>query len=88
MEYVRRVPAPPLDRFIDDIYCLTGVPHHRLMNVPPMPSAHLFLHLGGPVRLWEPRPRRVVSTWSSGQASVWRPRTARFRPARWPMPLG
>jgi AraC-like DNA-binding protein len=53
MEYVGRVPAPPLDRFIDDIYCLTGLPHHRLMNVPPMPSAHLFLHLGGPVRLWD-----------------------------------
>jgi hypothetical protein len=25
MEYVGRVPAPPLDRFIDDIYCLIGV---------------------------------------------------------------
>ena len=23
MEYVGRVPAPPLDRLIDDIYCLT-----------------------------------------------------------------
>jgi AraC-like DNA-binding protein len=53
MEYVGRVPAPPLDRFIDDIYCLTGVPHHRMMSVPPMPSGHLFLHLGGPVRLWD-----------------------------------
>jgi len=47
------VPAPPLDRFIDDIYCLTGVPRHRRMNVPPMPSAHLFVNLGGPVRLWD-----------------------------------
>lgn len=53
MEYVGRVPAPPLDRFIDDIYCLTGVPRHRRMNVPPMPSAHLFLNLGGPARLWD-----------------------------------
>jgi AraC-like DNA-binding protein len=54
MEYVGRAPAPPLDRFIDDIYCLNGVPGHRRMNVPPMPSAHLFLNLGGPVRLWDP----------------------------------
>ncbi|TQJ85463.1 hypothetical protein [Streptomyces sp. SLBN-31] len=53
MEYVGQVPAPPLDRFIDDIYCLTGVPQHRLMSVPPMPSAHFFLPLGGPVRLWD-----------------------------------
>lgn len=51
MEYVGRVPAPPLDRFIDDVYCLTGVPRHRSVNVPPMPSAHLYLHFGGPVRL-------------------------------------
>ncbi len=41
----------PRDRFIDDIHCLTGVPRHRRMNVPPMPSAHLFVNLGGPVRL-------------------------------------
>jgi AraC-like DNA-binding protein len=51
VEYAGRVPAPPLDRFIDDIYCLTGEPRHRRMNVPPMPSAHLFINLGGPVRL-------------------------------------
>jgi hypothetical protein len=44
MEYIGRVPAPPLDRFIDDIYCLTGVPRYRLMSVPPMPSAHLFVN--------------------------------------------
>jgi AraC-like DNA-binding protein len=56
MDYVGRVPAPPLDRFVDDVYCLTGVPTHRLMNVPPMPSTHLFLNLGGPVRLWDSDP--------------------------------
>jgi AraC-like DNA-binding protein len=56
VEYVGQVPAPPLDRFIDDIYCLSGVPRHRRMNVPPMPSAHLFVNLGGPVRLWDSDP--------------------------------
>ena len=53
MEYAGQVPGPPLDRFIDDIYCLTGVPRHPRMNVPPMPSAHLFVNVGGPVRLWD-----------------------------------
>jgi AraC-like DNA-binding protein len=56
MEYVGRVPAPPLDRLIDDLYCLTGVPRYRRMNVPPMPSAHLFLNLGEPVRVWDSDP--------------------------------
>jgi hypothetical protein len=51
VEYVSRVPATPLDRFIDDVYCLTGVPRHRRMSVPPMPSAHLFINLGAPARL-------------------------------------
>jgi len=76
MEYVARVPAPPLDLFIDDIYCLTGVPRHRRMNVPPMPSAHLFLNLGGPVRLWDSDPSvptaMVTDGWFMG---VW---TRRF----------
>ncbi|GAA3946459.1 hypothetical protein GCM10023085_30780 [Actinomadura viridis] len=76
MEYVGRVPAPPLDRFIDDIYCLTGVPRHRRMNVPPMPSAHLFVNLGGPARLWDSDPSVppavIIDGWFMG---VW---TRRF----------
>jgi AraC-like DNA-binding protein len=83
MEYVGRVPAPPLDRFIDDIYCLTGVPSHRRMNVPPMPSAHLFLNLGGPVRLWDPDasvpPAVLTDGWFMG---LWTRRFVFEYPAR------
>jgi AraC-like DNA-binding protein len=76
MEYVGRVPAPPLDRFIDDIYCLTGVPRHRRMNVPPMPSAHLFVNLGGPVRLWDSDPSVLPAVFTDGWfMGVW---TRRF----------
>ncbi|WP_328696443.1 helix-turn-helix domain-containing protein [Streptomyces sp. NBC_00342] len=50
------MPAPPLDRFIDDIYCLTGVPGHRRIGVPPMPSAHLYINLGEPALLWDSDP--------------------------------
>jgi AraC-like DNA-binding protein len=56
VQYVRRVPDPPLDRFVDDIYCLSGVPRHRRLNVPPMPSAHLMVNLAGPVRLYDSDP--------------------------------
>ncbi len=76
MQYVSRVPAPPLDRFIDDIYCLTGVPRHRRMNVPPMPSAHLFVNLGGPVRLWDSDPSVPPAVFTDGWfMGVW---TRRF----------
>ncbi|MFG1941575.1 helix-turn-helix domain-containing protein [Nonomuraea sp. NPDC048826] len=76
MDYVGRVPDPPLDRFVDDVYCLTGVPRHRLMNVPPMPSAHLMVNLGEPVRLWDADPSVPPATITGGWLmGVW---TRRF----------
>jgi AraC-like DNA-binding protein len=76
VEYAGRVPAPPLDQFIDDIYCLTGVPRHRRMNVPPMPSAHLFVNLGGPVRLGDSDPSVSPAVFTDGWfMGVW---TRRF----------
>jgi AraC-like DNA-binding protein len=53
VEYVGRAPAAPLDRFIDDLYCLSGFPRHRRLNVPPMPSAHLMINMGAPIRLYD-----------------------------------
>ena len=76
MRYVGRVPAPPLDRFIDDIYCLTGVPRHRRMVVPPMPSAHLLVNLGGPAHLWDSDPSVPPAVFTDGWfMGVW---TRRF----------
>ncbi|HEX4818176.1 MAG TPA: helix-turn-helix domain-containing protein [Nonomuraea sp.] len=76
MQYVRRVPAPPLDRFIDDIYYLTGTPRHRRVNVPPLPSAHLFVNLGGPVGLRDSDPSVPPALFADGWfMGVW---TRRF----------
>ncbi|WP_422773239.1 helix-turn-helix domain-containing protein [Plantactinospora sp. WMMC1484] len=76
MEYVGQVPAPPLDRFIDDIYYLTGAPRYRRMNVPPMPSAHLFVNLGEPVRVWDSDPAVPPALFTDGWfVGVW---TRRF----------
>jgi AraC-like DNA-binding protein len=76
VEYVGRAPAPPLDRFIDDIYCLTGIPRHRRLNVPPMPSAHLFINLAGPVRLYDSDPAVPPAVFTDGWfMGVW---TRRF----------
>jgi len=76
VEYVARVPAPPLDLFVDDIYCLTGAPRYRRVNVPPMPSAHLFVNLGGAVRLWDSDPSVPSSVVTDGSfMGVW---TRRF----------
>ncbi|MGW4945422.1 DUF6597 domain-containing transcriptional factor [Actinoplanes sp. NPDC004185] len=83
MEYFGRVPAPPLDSFIDDIYCLAGIPRHPRMNVPPMPSAHLFLNLGDPVRLSDSDPSVPPVTLTDGWfMGVWTRRFLIDYPAR------
>ena len=83
MDYVGQVPAPPLDRFIDDVYCLTGVPYHRRMTVPPMPSAHLFVNLGDPVRLRDSDPSVAPAVFTDGWfMGVWTRRFLVEYPAR------
>ena len=76
MEYIGRPPAGPLDRFIDDIYCLAGVPRHRRLIVPPMPSAHLVINLGGPIGLYDSDPAVPPAIFTDGWfMGVW---TRRF----------
>ncbi|GGS82731.1 putative AraC-family regulatory protein [Planobispora rosea] len=51
MEYVSRVPRPPLDGLIDDLYYLAGEPPYARLTLPPMPSALLIVNLGAPFRI-------------------------------------
>ncbi|WP_433202270.1 helix-turn-helix domain-containing protein [Dactylosporangium sp. CS-047395] len=51
MEYVSRVPRPPLDGLIDDLYYLEGAPPYARLVLPPMPAALLIVNLGAPFRV-------------------------------------
>ncbi|MBB5979284.1 helix-turn-helix domain-containing protein [Kribbella solani] len=51
MEYVSRVPRPPLDGLIDDLYYLEGTPPYARLMLPPMPGALLIVILGDPFRI-------------------------------------
>ena len=51
VQYVSRVPRPPLEGLIDDLYYLEGSPPYARMTLPPMPSAVLIVNLGAPFRL-------------------------------------
>jgi AraC-like DNA-binding protein len=51
VEYVSRVPRPPLDGLIDDLYYLEGDPPYAWLTLPPMPSAVLIVNLGAPFRI-------------------------------------
>ena len=51
VEYVSRVPRPPLGGLINDLYYLEGDPPYATLTLPPMPSAVLILNLGAPFRI-------------------------------------
>jgi hypothetical protein len=51
VEYVSRVPRPPLDGLIDDLYYLEGAPPYARLTLPPMPGALLIVNLGEPFRI-------------------------------------
>ena len=51
VEYVSKVPRPPLDGLIDDLYYLEGSPPYARLTLPPMPAALLIVNLGAPFRI-------------------------------------
>jgi AraC-like DNA-binding protein len=51
MKYVSRVPRPPLDGLIDDLYYLEGASPYTRLTLPPAPSALLIVNLGAPFRI-------------------------------------
>jgi AraC-like DNA-binding protein len=48
VEYVSRVPRPPLDGLIDDLYYLEGASPYARLTLPPAPAALLIVNLGSP----------------------------------------
>ncbi|MFF2390049.1 helix-turn-helix domain-containing protein [Agromyces sp. NPDC058104] len=46
MEYLSRVPGPPLDGLIDDLYYLEGVPPYSRLMLPAAPAPLLIVNLG------------------------------------------
>src|SRR3954469_17874432 len=51
VEYVSRVPRPPLDGLINDLYYLEGAPPYPRLTLPPAPAAFLIVNLGAPFRI-------------------------------------
>ncbi len=46
-----RVPRPPLDELIEDLYYLGGTPPYPWLTLPPAPAAVLIVNLGAPFRI-------------------------------------
>lgn len=54
MDYISRVPAPPLNAYIDDLYYIEGASPYPRLKVSPMPSLHLMINLGQPFAMYVP----------------------------------
>jgi AraC-like DNA-binding protein len=84
MDYASRVPRPPLDALIDDLYYLEGPAPYPRMKVPPMPSEHLMVNLGEPFRMHDAMPAAppaaCVDSWCMG---LW----TRYYVVEWPLPV-
>lgn len=52
MDYVSRIPASPLNAYIDDLYYIDGIPPYSRLKVPAMPSLHLMINLGQPFEVY------------------------------------
>lgn len=51
MEYVSRVPRPPLDDLVQDVYYLAGEPPYRRFTLPAAPAPLLIVNLGAPFQI-------------------------------------
>jgi len=51
VKYVSRVPRPPLDGLIDDLYHLEGAPPYARLTLPAAPAPLLIVNLRAPFRI-------------------------------------
>ena len=60
VEYVSRVPGPPLDGLIDDLYYLEGAPPYSRLMLPAAPAPLLIVNLGAPFHIRAGTDREAV----------------------------
>lgn len=66
--YLERIPAPPLNAYIHDIYCWSGAAPYPRMKVVPLPALHLMVNLGEPFRVYAPNCAEPVAVFTDSLA--------------------
>ena len=54
MTYIRYIPSPPLNTYIDDLYYLDGPASYPRQKVLPVASSNLMINLGNAFHVYEP----------------------------------
>jgi AraC-like DNA-binding protein len=62
MDYIPRIPAPPLNAYIDDLYYINGISPYPRLKALPMPSLHLMINLGQPFQVYSPAQSQPFAT--------------------------
>lgn len=72
MNYIRHVPAPPLNEYINNLYCLDGRMLYSRERIVPLPSFDLKINFGGIVQMHElDHHKRTTSLNESWCVGVW-----------------
>lgn len=84
MIYISRIPSPPLEAYIDDLYYIEGAPPYPRMTVSPMPSLNLMVNLGQPFQVYAPGQAAPFATCTD---SWWIGMWSTYYVVDWPQPV-
>lgn len=72
MTYLRYIPSPPLNAYIDDLYYLDGAASYPRQKVLPVASSNLMINLGDPFDVYEPdRAKQFMTCTDSWWVGIW-----------------
>jgi AraC-like DNA-binding protein len=87
MSYIRYIPSPPLNVYIDDFYCIDGPAPYPRQKVLPVASSNLMINLGEPFDVYKPEKAKPfitctaswwVGIWSTYHSVDWPPNVRFF----------
>ena len=82
MTYIRHIPSPPLDTYIDYFYYLDGAMPHRREQVLPTGWLDLEVNLGGAIQIFDASGTKSVATCvESWWVGVW----STYGTVEWPL---
>lgn len=82
MTYTRHLPSPPLNAYIDDLYCLDGPAPYPRLKVFPMPSLHLMVNFGHAFQVRESTQAKIIATCAE---SWWMGLWSTYHVVDWPL---
>jgi AraC-like DNA-binding protein len=72
MTYIRYIPAPPLNAYVDDLYYLDGPAPYPRQKVLPVASSNLMINLGPPFEVYKPdQAQPFITCTNSWWVGIW-----------------